>query len=153
MYIVDNRAANFGNFKLDIGDIGMRSISGTDIKLPYTGALPVQMSAVSDTYIYLNIQLAQGVRIVLAAYENGKAIKYPLKASNEEIISLLDSFFEQKYETTGIAQYWLGIWQAHYIEWKKIVTDPNRLLTILSALPINDRMYLRNHMMDIPTTE
>ena len=50
-------------------------------------------------------------------------------------------------------QYWLGVWQAHYTEWRKIVTGPDRLLTILSSLSVTDREYLCKHMMDVPTTE
>ena len=44
MHIVNSMAANFGKYDLDVSAVGMRSISETDIKLPYTGALPVQMS-------------------------------------------------------------------------------------------------------------
>ena len=47
MHIVNSMAANFGKYDLDVSAVGMRSISETDIKLPYTGALPVQMSASS----------------------------------------------------------------------------------------------------------
>ena len=58
MHIVNSMAANFGKYDLDVSAVGMRSISETDIKLPYTGVLPVQMSASSGAYVYLNVQLA-----------------------------------------------------------------------------------------------
>ena len=64
MHIVNSMAANFGKHDLDVSAVGMRSISETDIKLPYTGVLPVQMSASSGAYVYLNVQLAQGARLV-----------------------------------------------------------------------------------------
>ena len=64
MHIVNSMAANFGKYDLDVSAVGMRSISETDIKLPYTGVLPVQMSASSGAYVYLNVQLAQGARLV-----------------------------------------------------------------------------------------
>lgn len=92
MHIVNSMAANFGKYDLDVSAVGMRSISETDIKLPYTGALPVQMSASSGAYVYLNVQLAQGARLVLVAHGKGKDIKRPLEASSEEIIALLDGF-------------------------------------------------------------
>ena len=68
MHIVNSMAANFGKYDLDVSAVGMRSISETDIKLPYTGVLPVQMSASSGAYVYLNVQLAQGARLVLVAH-------------------------------------------------------------------------------------
>ena len=142
MHIVNSMAANFGNYDLDVSAVGMRSISETDIKLPYTGVLPVQMSASSGAYVYLNVQLAQGARLVLVAHGKGKDIKRPLEASSEEIIALLDGFFKQNQDATGLAQYWLGVWQAHYTEWRKIVTGPDRLLTILSSLSVTDREFL-----------
>lgn len=80
-------------------------------------------------------------------------IKRPLEASSEEIIALLDGFFKQNQDATGLAQYWLGVWQAHYTEWRKIVTGPDRLLTILSSLSVTDREFLCKHMMDVPATE
>ena len=153
MHIVNSIAANFGDFKLDTSAVGMRSISDTDIKLPYTGLLPEQMPAVSSAYVYLNVQLAQGVRLVVVVNGKGKEIKRPLKASSEEIIALLDKFFNQQMDDTGVALYWLGVWQAHYIEWKKIVTGPDRLLNILSTLSVTDREFLQKHMMDLPISE
>lgn len=104
-------------------------------------------------YVYLNVQLAQGARLVLVAHGKGKDIKRPLEASSEEIIALLDGFFKQNRDATGLAQYWLGVWQAHYTEWRKIVTGPDRLLTILSSLSVTDREFLCKHMMDVPATE
>lgn len=77
MHIVNSMAANFGKYDLDVSAVGMRSISETDIKLPYTGVLPVQMSASSGAYVYLNVQLAQGARLVLVAHGKGKDIKRP----------------------------------------------------------------------------
>ena len=153
MHSVNSMAANFGKYDLDVSAVGMRSISETDIKLPYTGVLPVQMSASSGAYVYLNVQLAQGARLVLVAHGKGKDIKRPLEASSEEIIALLDGFFKQNQDATGLAQYWLGVWQAHYTEWRKIVTGPDRLLTILSSLSVTDREFLCKHMMDVPATE
>lgn len=153
MYIVSSMLTNFGDFEVDTSAIGMRSISDTDIKLPYSGQLPEQMPMVSSAYIYLNVQLTQGARLVLVARGKGEDIKRPLKASNEEIIALLNKFFGQKQDATGVAQYWLGVWQAHYIEWKQIVTSPNRLLSILSTLPVQDREFLHRHMMDTLVVE
>lgn len=149
MHIASSMAADFSDFNLDISALEMRSMSDTDIKLPYHGVLPGYDSAPSGTYIYLNVQLAQGVRLVLVVQnQNGKTMKRPLQASSDEIIKLLDRFFAQAQEETGLAQYWLGLWQAHFVEWRKIVTGPDRLLTIISALSKTDREFLQKHMMD-----
>ncbi len=148
MRITNSMTADFGGFELDVGALGMRSISYTDIKLPYTGPLPKQMSPASSAYVYLNVQLSQGIRLVLSVQREGKSMKRPLEASSEEIIPLLDRFFTQNQDATGLAQYWLGVWHAHYIEWRKIVTRPDCLLTILSALPERDRNLLQKHMTD-----
>lgn len=74
MHIADSMVASYGNFNLDIDAVEMKSISESDIKLPYHGSLP------------------------------GK--------------------------------------------WRKIVTGPDRLLTILSSLSETDKEFLRKHMMD-----
>lgn len=79
-------------------------------------------------------------------------MKRPLRASNEELISLLDEFFKQPIESTGMKPYYLGLWWAHCIDWKKIVTKPDRLLSAFSALSINDKKMLRDRISRcIPT--
>lgn len=135
-------------FELDTNGIGLRSMSEKDIKLPYTGTLPQQMSSVSSAYVYLNVQLTQGARLILVVQDGSRTIKHPLKASTEEIVALLDRFFKQTDNTTGLTQYWLGLWQAHYIEWRRIATGPKQLLTIISTLSEQDRKFLQDHMMD-----
>lgn len=148
MHIVNSMAVDYGSFTLDAKAVEMRSISEKDIKLPYKGPLPEQMKPAASAYIYLNVQLSQGVRLVLNVQAHGKSIKRPLQASSEEIIALLDRFFGQEQHDTGLDLYWLGLWQAHYTEWKKIVTGPDRLLEILSTLSVTDREFLMKHMMD-----
>lgn len=149
MHIVNGMTTDFGNFKLDPSAVTLRSLSETEIKLPYTGPLPDQMSTASSAYIHFNVQVAQGVRIVLVADgTQRKANKCVVAASSEEIIRMLEDFFNQDQGDTGVAKYWLGLWQAHYIEWKRIVTGPDRLLTILSTLSVKDREFLQKHMME-----
>ncbi len=152
MKIVNSMVEDFGGFTLDASAIELRSISDTDIKLPYNGALPKQMSPASNAYVHINVQLAQGARMVLAVEkEGGKTLKRPLAASSEDILSLLDRFFNQSHEDTGLSEYWLGLWQAHYIEWRKITKGPDLLLNILFTLSEQDRRFLQKHMMDETT--
>lgn len=153
MHVVNSMVANFGKINLDTSALGMRSVSKTDIKLPYSGALPEQMAVPSSAYVYFNVQLVQGVRLVLVVKGSGKDIKCPLEATNEEIVALLDKFFDQSQSETGMVPYWLGLWQAHYIEWRKISTQPDRLLEILSTLSMSDLEFLKKNLMDMPATE
>lgn len=147
MHIKNSIVANFGNFELNTDAVELRSLSDEDIKLPYTGVLPQQMSLASSAYIYFNVQVTQDVNVVLVVtMKNEKQMKRPLRASNEELISLLDEFFKQPIESTGMKPYYLGLWWAHYIDWKKIVTKPDRLLSAFSALSINDKKMLKDRI-------
>lgn len=149
MRIVNSIIKDYGGFELDANAVGMQSTSTTDITLPYTGGLPEQMRFAKAAYVYLNVQLVQGIRLVLVADNGkGKVLKRPLNASCEEIIALLDRFFKQDRSTTGLEEYWLGVWQAHYIEWKKFITGPDRLLEVISTLSDQDKMFLQKHIMD-----
>lgn len=145
MKVKDSILGTYNNFELDISAIELHSLSDEDIKLPYTGVLPQQMSLASSAYIYFNVQVTQDVNVVLVVtMKNGKQMKHPLRASNEELISLLDEFFKQTSENTGMKSYYLGLWWAHYIDWKKIVTKPVRLLSAISTLSINDKKALKD---------
>ena len=149
MHIKNNIVADFGDFELDTSAVGLCSLSDEDIKLPYTGVLPQQMSLATTAYIYLNVQVTQDVSAVLVVkLKTGKQIKRPLRISNAELISLLDEFFKQPSQSTGLSSYYLGLWWAHYIDWKKIVTGPNRLLSVISTFSINDKNYLKKHIAD-----
>lgn len=149
MQVVNSMVEDFGGFTLDASAIGSRSISDTNVELPYNGALPKQMSPASSAYVYINVQLAQGARAALVVKKkDGKTLKRPLAASDEDILSLLDGFFNQPHEATGLSEYWLGLWQAHYIEWRRVRKWPSYLLDIFSTLPEKDRAFLQGHMAD-----
>lgn len=149
MHIKNSIVANFGNFELDTSAVELHSLSGEDIKLPYTGVLPQQMSLATNAYIYFNVQVTQDVNVVLVVnLKTGKQMKRPLRMSDEELISLLDEFFKQPSQSTGLSPYYLGLWWAHYIDWKKIVTGPDRLLRVISTFSINDKNYLKERIMD-----
>ena len=102
MKVVNSLVEDFGGFELDATAIDLRSVSDQDIMLPYRGALPKQMSDASSAHLYLNIQLSQQARIVLmVTNDKGKKIRRPLEATAEEIMALLDRFFDQKDNTGG----------------------------------------------------
>lgn len=154
MKLKDSILESYNNFELDIDSISMCSLSDEDIKLPYTGVLPQQMSLATTAYIYFNVQVTQDVSVVLVVnLKTGKQMKRPLQVSDAELISLLDEFFKQPSQSTGLSSYYLGLWWANYIDWKKIVTEPDRLLNVISTFSINNKNYLKKHIMDNISTE
>lgn len=140
MYIKDTMFESFGNFELDSSAISLHSLNRTNIELPYSGSLPEEhISSASAAWIYFNVQLVQGARIVLVIESDGECSRYSLGASVEEIISFLDAFFGQANKDTGLNPYSLGLWQAHYMEWRAIARTPYRLTEIVTALNPNGR--------------
>ncbi len=149
MRIANNIIRGFSSFELDANAVGLRSTSTTEIRLLYSGELPEHMRPVQSAYAYLNVQLIQGVRLVLVTDGGkGKGQRCLLEASNEEIIALLDKFFEQEWNATGLEDYWLGIWQAHYIEWRRFATWPDCLLEAISTLPDQGKRFLQKHITE-----
>ena len=92
MYIKNSLTENFGDFKLDTNAIGMYSKSTQDIMLPYNGNLPEKMSPASDAFIHVNVSPTRGASISLSVNANGKKIRRPIEASNQEIIDLLERY-------------------------------------------------------------
>lgn len=149
MYIKNSIITDFGNFELDISAVDLHSQSGEDIKLPYTGVLPQQMSPASSAYIYFNVQPTHDINVVLVVnMESGKQMRRPLLVSNEELISSLDGFFNKSWENNGLQEYYFGLWYAHYIDWRKFVIMPNLLLNLISTFSLNDRMYIKRRIIE-----
>lgn len=149
MKIASGIARSGRGFELDTGAIGMYSISHKEIKLPYSGTLPEHMGPVKTAYIYLNVQLIQGARLVLSVDDgSGRPKSRPLDASSAEIIALLDRFFSQSEKLTGMEDYWRGVCHGHYIEWRKFVTAPDLLLDAIATLSDQDKRFLHKHIMD-----
>jgi len=121
MKINNSMMHNFGGFALDINKIGNNTTDPQNIVLPYIGQLPNGVPDQSAT-IYMIVKPCD-VRITLQTIEKGKNRRYPLSAEREEIAAIMDSFFFKSAGSTrfdtGLSDYWLGIWQAHYIDWQK----------------------------------
>lgn len=146
MKVVNSLVEDFGDFELDATAIELRSASDQDIMLPYRGELPKKMSMASSAHIYLNIQLSQQTKIVLVAtMETGKKIRRPLDATAEEIMDLLDRFFDQK-DNSGLAPYWMGVWQTNYTTWKQLTRCPDRLTSFFDTLSDQDKSYLLKYL-------
>ena len=125
MKVSSSPLVDFGGFELDAAKITLRSDDEKDIMLPYRGPLPRGLGVLDGNrmaHIYLNVQLAQRAKIVLVLHHGQNLVRpnRPLEMTTEEIRELLDRFFDQ--EDTGLAPYWHGVWQAHYIEWRRFAT-------------------------------
>lgn len=146
MRIVNSLVEDFGNFELDASAVELHSMNLQDIMLPYSGALPEQMSSVSSAFLHVNVQPIQGAMLALVVKRNGKEFRRPMDVSNQEVIDLLDNFFEQ--QDTGLDTYWLGFAQSNYMGWRQIATDFRRFLEPLMKLPIHERMYLSRRLLE-----
>lgn len=146
MRIVNSLVEDFGGFELDAGAVELRSVSTQDIMLPYSGALPERMSSASSAFLQVNVQPIQGAMLALVINRDGKELRRPMEASNQEVIDLLDKFFDQ--QNTGLGTYWLGFEQANYMGWRQVATDFRRLLKPLMALPVKERTYLSRRLLE-----
>lgn len=113
---------NKNGFNLNTANISNTSAAENNIVLPYTGDLPESISSAESAAVYFNVKPAS-VRIVLQVSQSGKIERFPIDADKEEIAEVLDKFFFSGNGSTrfdcGLSPYWLGIWQAHYIDWTK----------------------------------
>ncbi len=148
MYIKNSLTENFGDFKLDTNAIGMYSKSTQDIMLPYNGNLPEKMSPASDAFIHVNVSPTRGASISLSVNANGKKIRRPIEASNQEIIDLLNRLFHQTEKNIGLNPLWRGYWSANYIEWQNIVGYPLNLLHIIEELPVKEQAYIISRWLE-----
>ncbi len=146
MRIVNSLVEDFDGFELDASAIKPHSANSQDIMLPYSGALPAQMSSASSVFLQVNVQPIQGAMLALVVDRNGKEFRRPVEATNQEVIDLLDAFFNQ--QDTGLDTYWLGFEQANYMGWRQIAKDFRRLLKAVRALPIQERCCISRHLME-----
>ena len=121
MKINNSMMHNFGSFALDINRIDYNTTDTQNIVLPYLGQLPdgihTQNAAISM------IVKPYDVRITLQTSDNGKTCRFPLSVEREDVAAIMNSFFFKSAGNTrfdtGLSDYWLGIWQAHYLDWQK----------------------------------
>ena len=119
MEIKMNLNQTFNGFKLDATAIKLQSMDSSNIRLPYTGNLPVDADS---AYIAFKMVPAQA-KAVLVCKCAGKDKRFPLEYTATEIKQVLDAFFFARDGGTrfnnGLDRYWLGLWTAHYIDWKR----------------------------------
>lgn len=129
------------NITISTDTIQMYSRNSRNIELPYTG---IDAEA---AWIYFNIQ-PTSTKIVLCVQDDGKVTRYPVSAEAAEIIEILDQFFSQ-HTATGLSSYWEGIWQAHYIDWRRYNSQPLRIIETISQFPEADRTKILKQLQAI----
>lgn len=145
MRIVSSLVEDFGGFELDISAIELRSVKKREIMLKYNGGLPVRMLPASSAFLQVNVQLIQGAVLVLVVKRNGKEIRRPVDATNQEVIELMDRFFLQ--EDTGLKEFWRGHEYANYSEWREVALNFRRLMKILETLPVDKKAYISKRLL------
>ena len=121
MKINNSMMHDFGGFALDINKIGKTTTDPQNIVLPYLGQLPDGIPTQNAT-ISMIVKPCD-VRITLHTSDNGKTRRFPLSIEREDVAAIMNSFFFKSAGSTrfdtGLSDYWLGIWQAHYLDWQK----------------------------------
>jgi len=147
MYIKSTLVSDFGNFELDTSAIGMNSLSFTDVRLPYAGPLPSQISSVSSAYIYFNVQATEEPSIILGTRIDGVKKTYILVADKDELIYLLDKFFSQE-SGYCMDDFYFGQWRGLYMTWRKVVTLPRCLMPLILSFSERDKNYIKDHIFE-----
>lgn len=93
---------------------------------------------ISGVAIIITICVGLTVNVVLIVERAGKKSHYPIVATPEEIDSILQTFFFDESGHTrrdnGLEPYSLGLWQGHYINWKRITREADGLDNLLYQL-------------------
>ena len=134
MFIKPERRHNFRGFELNKLAISYTSLDRSNIRLPYSGALPKDLGHVKSASLYFNVQPFQPIPVrvnLVVDYQN-----YIVECSKEEVMEILQAFFD--YCAAGLEPYWSGHWYAHFMDWKASV-DPSRMVGCLTKLPKEDR--------------
>lgn len=119
MKVKMNLDQTHNGFELDSTAITLQSIDSRNIQLPYAGPLPVDADS---AYIFFHLVPTQA-KAVLVCKSGGKDRRFVLEYTAAEIKELLNKFFFADDGGTrfdnGLDKYWLGMWTAHYIDWKR----------------------------------
>lgn len=132
----------YTHFEISPAHIGSTTTRKDGITLPYSGPLPDEMTGCTDAAIVCNLH-ADYCALVLVGKRQKKILKSLIEAAPEEIDGILHGFFYTPYNSNiehtrfdcGLSEYWLGYFQALYMEWKRATTEPGRLCQILRNLP------------------
>lgn len=121
MNIKAARNLPYNGFPLDSDSIQLRSISTENICLPYVGTLPDRIKAES-AYVALQIRPNYPKCLIVCECSDGKQRSYLIEYTTAEITMLLDRFFYDSDENvrldTGLELFPLGLWLAHYEDWR-----------------------------------
>lgn len=130
MYIIINNTAH----TLDMDAITPKSAKRDSVELPYIDQLP--FSNAKSARIYCNVQPTQRPRLILMVEDSaGSVVKYPIKATPDEIITIMDQLYaDPNNSKTGLAPYWEGIYQANYLGYRSMVRNKCDAFKMLADL-------------------
>lgn len=123
MNIKAARNLPYNGFVLDAAAIQLKSINPENICLPYIGPLPDKIKTESA---YVALQIRPNYPKCLIVCEcSDKQRSYIVECTDDEIKALLDRFFYDAEGSmrldTGLEPFWLGLWTAHYEDWRAAV--------------------------------
>ena len=125
-------------FTIDLTAIGGTSTHKREIRLPYTGKLPISY----DT-AYLLVRLTPDHTGLMICAKQGKGeTRYIVEATKAEIKSIIEPLFftETKpgtYKTrfdNGLTSYWTGHYQEDFMLWDRYTSGPAYLSAMARQL-------------------
>lgn len=113
--------------KINSECIRLVSADESFIVLPYVGYIGENVTKAAVSVMF---QVGLTVNIMLHVEQNGITQEHPISATDKEIFDLMwPFFFTGKGNTridTGLADYQLGLWQAHFINWYALTRSKER---------------------------
>ena len=136
---------DYQGFALDVNQIELHSKCENEICLPYHGPLPDALAIASSACICIRVVPIRPAAVYLALHMPwGRVKKYRLDCTREEIISLLDRFFDEENDT-GLSQYWFAVCHSNFCTWSITVGNPMEIVSLINSFPLQAKEeILRN---------
>lgn len=130
---------------LDVAEVRLRSRRRDRVVLPYSGDLAPLCRSPESAEIAINVQPFSRRSAVLSVLdENGRHTRYTVSMSSDEVDEILSRFFDLygcgRSADSGLSDYWLGVWQANYIAWRRIAKNAYDALTAVENMDQPTRM-------------
>lgn len=123
MILIDGFGEKYGGFEIDTKSIKLHSTDRHKLVLPYSGPLPEQFAETTRPTLHIVLDPLQSPFVSVYADTTDRLfLRADVSYSEDEIISLLDSFFAQK--TKGLDLRWEATLAAHYEDWKFLIQRP-----------------------------
>lgn len=132
MRLIDGFGKKYSDFKIDTKFVKLRSTDRHKLVLPYSGPLPEPFAETTRPTLRISLDPLQSPFVsVYADTPDRLFLRADVKYSQDEIISLLDSFFAQT--TKGLDLRWEATLATRYEDWKVLIQHPASVVRWLSA--------------------